>query len=81
MRVIKIKAGEEVKIIGETEEDRNNHMARFLDLLTDMGIDHSFDNCCGDTTMDQVWINIQGWELVFEFNAETGKYQDMVLEG
>jgi hypothetical protein len=46
------------------------------------GIDYSWDEViCGDSGISQVWFHPPyGWELVFEFDAHTGKYLRMHLE-
>lgn len=59
---------------------RNSLLTAFKDMGMRIGDDYDWDNCCGDTSIDQVWVYLpEGWELVFEFNAETGAYLGFVL--
>lgn len=54
-------------------------LMKFLDAT---GIDYDYeDYSCGDSSMSQVWFHPpHGWELVFTFDRETGKYREMYLE-
>jgi hypothetical protein len=64
----------------EPPNARNSLLKAFKDMGMRIADDYDWDNCCGDTSIDQVWICLpEGWELVFEFNAETGAYLGFVL--
>lgn len=40
------------------------------------------EHSCGDSSISQVWFTLPGgWELVYEFDAETGKQVGRTLEG
>lgn len=54
-------------------------LLKFLDAS---GIEYDWEEyTCGNPDITQVWFHPpHGWELVFEFDRETGKYRDMYLE-
>lgn len=59
---------------------RNSLLKAFKDMGMSAGTDYDWDNCCGNPEIDQVWVYLpEGWELVFEFSAETGAYIGFVL--
>lgn len=67
------------------EQDKPpNALNSLLKAFKDMGMrtreDYDWDNCCANPALDQVWVYLpDGWELVFEFEAQSGKYIGMVL--
>lgn len=64
-------------VIEDTPRDK------LLAFLNSAGIDYRWEETsCGDPNLSQVWFNTSGgWELVFEFEADTGRYLGISLEG
>lgn len=54
-------------------------LLKFLDAS---GIEYDWEEyTCGNPDITQVWFHPpHGWELVFTFDRETGKYREMYLE-
>lgn len=54
----------------------------FIDALEIMGVPYSWEiHSCGDPDTAQVWFKVgDGWELVVEFDNETGDYKWMGLD-
>jgi hypothetical protein len=55
----------------------------FLQALDAMQVEYRWEeSTCGNPRTAQVWFNPAGtWELVFEFDNQTGDFTGMYLEG
>lgn len=53
-----------------------------LNFLRAAGIEHGNETTsCGNPDVSQVWFSVHnGWEIVFEFDAETGDFKWMGLD-
>jgi hypothetical protein len=58
-------------------------MEKLITFLDATNIQYSWEmHSCGDSSTAQVWFRPMGsWELVFEFDSETGNHTGTYLEG